>query len=106
MIRFGGTRRAGALLMVLALGATLTVAGPSAAAPAHCARMTKLTVPRAERFEAACLDDMTTEALRDTNYTDASDWATLHSKRTVNPTGVPGIQIDGYFPDTSTFHPL
>lgn len=77
---------------------------PSAAAGGHCARMNKLTVPRAEHFEAACLDDMTTEAIADTTYTDASDWATLHSKRSENPSGVPGIQIDGYFPDTSTFN--
>ena len=35
-------------------------------------------------------------------HTDRSDWEGLNASGTVNPTGVPGLQIDGYFPDTST----
>ncbi len=54
-------------------------------------------------MEAACLPDLSTKYLVATPYTDASDWGTLHSQQTRNPAGiVPGIQIDGYFPDTST----
>jgi hypothetical protein len=44
---------------------------------------------------------MTTAATAGTAYTDSADWASLSAKGTRNPTGVPGIQIDGYFPDSS-----
>ena len=37
-------------------------------------------------------------------YTDQADWVSLHAPGTVNPTGVPGLQVDGYFPDTSSFN--
>jgi alpha-beta hydrolase superfamily lysophospholipase len=60
-------------------------------------------VPGAERQVSACLDDLSTPSLILSNHTDASDWGTLHSRTTRNPSGaVPGIQIDGHFPDTST----
>src|ERR1700712_1150157 len=35
---------------------------------------------------------------------DPSDWAGLNAAGTHNPSGVPGLQVDGYFPDTSTFN--
>ncbi|SDJ54334.1 Tannase and feruloyl esterase [Nonomuraea maritima] len=63
---------------------------------------TPLVVPGAERQVVARLDDLTTAGTSVTGHTDPSDWAGLHSAATVNPTGVPGVQIDGYFPDTST----
>lgn len=50
----------------------------------------------------SCLDDLTTAGTVASGHTKASDWAGLHAAGTVNPTGVPGIQVDGYFPDTST----
>lgn len=31
-----------------------------------------------------------------------NDWAGLNAPGTRNPSGIPGIQVDGYFPDTST----
>jgi len=85
----------------------LLFAGLFLAAPAlhaaDCSDLPRLAVPGAERMEAACLPDLSTKYLVGTPYTDASDWGTLHSQQTRNPTGiVPGIQIDGYFPDTST----
>src|SRR5690606_19468288 len=46
--------------------------------------------------------DLTTAGTTRTGHTDPSDYAGLHASGTVNPTGVPGTQIDGYFPDTST----
>jgi hypothetical protein len=50
-----------------------------------------------------CLEDLSTPYLIATNHTDISDWGTLHSQSTRNPAGaVPGIQVDGYFFDTST----
>ncbi len=35
-------------------------------------------------------------------HTNVDDWSGLHATGTRNPSGVPGIQVDGYFPDTST----
>ncbi|GAC1361022.1 MAG: tannase/feruloyl esterase family alpha/beta hydrolase [Herpetosiphon sp.] len=61
-------------------------------------------VPGAEKQLTQRLSDLTTPCLITTGNTDQSDWATLHAKGTINPTGIPGIQIDGYFPDTSTFN--
>ncbi|MEU8143510.1 tannase/feruloyl esterase family alpha/beta hydrolase [Nonomuraea sp. NPDC048901] len=60
-----------------------------------------ITVPGAEHTISARLDDLTTAGTVGTGHTDPADWAGLHSAATVNPTGVPGVQIDGYFPDTS-----
>ncbi len=84
----------------------LLLAGLLLAAPAlraaDCTDLPRLVVPGAERMEAACLPDLSTKYLVATPYTDPSDWGTLHSQQTRNPAGiVPGIQIDGYFPDTS-----
>lgn len=59
-------------------------------------------MPGAEKQMVSCLDDLTTAGTVASGHTKASDWAGLHAAGTVNPTGVPGIQVDGYFPDTST----
>ena len=61
-------------------------------------------MPGAEHLEAACLDDLTTTGTVKTGHTDPADFAALSVPGTINPTGVPGIQLDGYFPDTSTFN--
>ncbi|MFA1543991.1 tannase/feruloyl esterase family alpha/beta hydrolase [Actinomadura monticuli] len=53
---------------------------------------------------AACLDDLTTAGTVGSGHTVPADWAGLHAAGTRNPSGVPGIQLDGYFPDTSTFN--
>lgn len=37
-------------------------------------------------------------------HTDPADYAGLTPAGLPTPTGAPGIQIDGYFPDTSTTH--
>ncbi|MDP9374205.1 MAG: tannase/feruloyl esterase family alpha/beta hydrolase, partial [Chloroflexota bacterium] len=66
--------------------------------------MDAIRVPGAERQQAFCLADLTTSYLTLTGHTDASDWLPLHAAGTRNPSGVPGIQIDGYFPDTSKFN--
>ena len=76
-----------------------------AAVAANCSTMNKLTVRGAEKQVPACLDDLSTRYLVATGHTDASDWLPLHSVATRNPAGaIPGIQIDGYFPDTSSFN--
>src|SRR5919199_1682682 len=69
-----------------------------------CPDGASLRVPGAEQQQVTCLDDLTTAALGGTEYTDPADFAGLHAAGTHNPRGVPGIQIDGYFPDTSTFN--
>jgi hypothetical protein len=73
-------------------------------AAADCANADAVKVPGAEMQKAACLDDLTTSGTVSTGHTDPSDWEGLHAQQTENPSGVPGLQVDGYFPDTSTFN--
>jgi len=93
-------RRAPAAVLVAAT-ATATLAGVPAHAgsPSH-----RLVVPGAERQEVARLADLTTAGTVASGHTDPADWAGLHAPGTANPSGVAGTQIDGYFPDTSTFN--
>ncbi|MEU7140585.1 hypothetical protein ABZ942_14130 [Nocardia sp. NPDC046473] len=56
----------------------------------------------AQRQDVACLDDLTTASTVASGHTVAADWAGLQPAGTRNPTSVPGMQIDGYFPDSST----
>ena len=75
--------------------------------PSTCRGIAHLTVPGAEKLEAACLADLTTAGTAKTGHTDPTNFTGfggLSVPGTVNPTGVPGIQLDGYFPDTSTFN--
>ncbi|WP_206665704.1 tannase/feruloyl esterase family alpha/beta hydrolase [Pedococcus bigeumensis] len=90
---------------VLAIGGALATAGPAAADKpqgGHCARQAKIAVPGAEMQKVACLDDLTTAGTVASGHTNPIDWAGLNPAGTKNPSGVPGIQVDGYFPDTST----
>ncbi|MFI2304087.1 tannase/feruloyl esterase family alpha/beta hydrolase [Actinacidiphila glaucinigra] len=91
---------------LLALGAAAVPAGAEAASGAagHCARLDRVAVPGAEHQQKACLADMTTTALAGTAYTDTADQAGLAAAGTTRPSGVPGVQVDGYFPDTSGFN--
>lgn len=91
---------------LLALGAAAVPAGAEAASGAagHCARLDRVAVPGAEHQQKACLADMTTTALAGSAYTDTADQAGLAAAGTTRPSGVPGVQVDGYFPDTSGFN--
>lgn len=96
-------------LAALALGASLallpsTVSAQPGAAPAdgHCARLSQLRIPGAAHQQADCLGELTTAGTVASGHTDPADWAGLTPKNLAVPRGVPGIQIDGYFPDTST----
>lgn len=92
-----------ALLMVLtAVGSA--GAAPRASAADPCARPGRAAVPGAEHQRVACLPDLTTAGLAGTAYTDMADQAGLSAKGTKNASGVPGVQIDGYFPDDSRFN--
>src|SRR4051795_4466421 len=92
--------RRAALLAAVLLG---VIATPARAAT--CPRGDAVRVPGAEQQVADCLDDLTTKGTRLNGHTDASDWAGLNATASRNPsTVVPGIQVDGDFPDTSTFN--
>lgn len=91
----------------------LTVLAPAGATdglkggPSSCRNMSELVVPGAERLEATCLADLTTTGTVTSGHTDPSPstgFGGLSAAGTVNPSGVPGVQLDGYFPDTSTFN--
>jgi hypothetical protein len=96
----------------LAFLATLTLALLSVPAPPgtaaqqrderRCALQDDPRVPGAERQQAACLEELTTAGTSGTGHTDPADWAGLTPEKLPVPRGVPGVQIDGYFPDTST----
>ncbi len=80
----------------------LVLTGSPADAQTACAGMAALVVPGAEEQKSACLGDLTTAGTVQSGHTDTNDWSGLHAGGTRNPSGVPGIQIDGYFADTST----
>ncbi|MEU7055998.1 tannase/feruloyl esterase family alpha/beta hydrolase [Streptomyces sp. NPDC046197] len=94
------------------LAATLVTAAltwpPPARATAdgdgHCARQELVRVPGAAFQQSACLTDLTTTGLAGTPFTDTADQAGLTARGTPAPSGVPGMQIDGYFPDSSHFN--
>jgi hypothetical protein len=108
-----GARPARSLSSTLAVTALLVTlaAVPAAAEQAgatrgdsarHCASSARLTVSGAERQEKSCLAELTTAGTVASGHTDPADWAGLTPTELTTPRGVPGIQIDGYFPDTST----
>ena len=81
-----------------------TPAGATAAGEDHCTRQARVHVPGAAFQQSACLPDLTTTGLAGTPYTDMADQAGLTARGTRTPSGVPGVQIDGYFPDSSHFN--
>ncbi|MFF4357528.1 tannase/feruloyl esterase family alpha/beta hydrolase [Streptomyces sp. NPDC001604] len=70
----------------------------------HCVHQERVHVPGAAFQQSACLPDLTTTGLAGTPYTDMADQAGLTARATRTPSGVPGVQIDGYFPDASHFN--
>ncbi|MFF3417619.1 tannase/feruloyl esterase family alpha/beta hydrolase [Streptomyces sp. NPDC002698] len=109
----GGRRprwRAALCALVLATAGTsvLASAGPAPAVGGHgphtgtCSTDDPPRVPGASFQQAACLDELTTAGTVASGHTDPADYAGLTPKDLPTPSGVPGTQIDGYFPDTST----
>src|SRR3954463_11408770 len=84
------------------LAVLAVLAAPARAA--ECSNADAVKVPGAEMQKSACLDDLTTAGTRQHRHTDASGWAGLTPTEQRNPSGVGGLQVDGYFPDTSTFN--
>jgi len=96
----------GLVAAALALTTSTLAAVPAVAGPrpegGQCAVQDRVAVPRAEKQVVSCLDDLTTAGTTVSGHTNPQDWSGLHAPGTRNPTGVPGLQIDGYFPDGST----
>ncbi|MCZ2523746.1 3-hydroxybutyrate oligomer hydrolase family protein [Streptomyces sp. HB2AG] len=103
------------LAAALALAAALPAAGTATAsspsgegdtgrggAGGHCAGIARLHVPGAEHQQADCLQELTTAGTVASGHTDRADWNGLTPAGLAVPSGVPGVQIDGYFPDDST----
>ncbi|HZG62617.1 MAG TPA: tannase/feruloyl esterase family alpha/beta hydrolase [Rubrobacteraceae bacterium] len=67
-----------------------------------CVGDADVQVPGADFQETACLVDLTTKGTQESGHTNPKDWAGLSAKETDNPSGVSGLQIDGYFPDDSS----
>src|SRR3712207_9440560 len=76
------------ILILTAAAALLPVAAmstPASGADGHCTNQDKIQVPNAERQRVDCLDDLSSTVLTATDHSDQSDWATLHSKFSRNP---------------------
>ncbi|MGW0188972.1 3-hydroxybutyrate oligomer hydrolase family protein [Streptomyces sp. NPDC003362] len=102
-------RRRTALGAVALAAAAALLPAPATARPAalgtadgHCAGESRLRVPGAAHQVTDCLSELTTAGTVASGHTDPADWAGLTPKDLAVPGGVPGIQIDGYFPDSST----
>ncbi|MPY30986.1 tannase/feruloyl esterase family alpha/beta hydrolase [Streptomyces adustus] len=101
-----GRRTALGALSLAAVCALLPTAAPAAGAQAtpegHCAARALIHVPGAALQQADCLEELTTAGTVASGHTDPADFAGLTPRDLPTPSGVPGIQIDGYFPDSST----
>lgn len=73
---------------------------PTASAAQRCGP--EVRVPGAVHQESACLADLTTTGTLASGHTVQADWAGLTPADLPAPDPVPGVQVDGYFPDTST----
>ncbi|MEV0094038.1 tannase/feruloyl esterase family alpha/beta hydrolase [Streptomyces sp. NPDC050738] len=98
----GALSLAGACSLVVASAVAAPAAGVHGTPAGHCAGRAVLHVPGAVRQQADCLEELTTAGTAASGHTDPADYAGLTPKDLPTPSGVPGIQIDGYFPDTST----
>ncbi|MGW5724220.1 3-hydroxybutyrate oligomer hydrolase family protein [Amycolatopsis sp. NPDC003865] len=84
--------------MVLAGALAAGLPASASASAGDC----RVTVPGAEKSVSVCLDDLTTTGTVVSGHTVQADWAGLTSAGLPTYGSVPGVQVDGYFPDTST----
>lgn len=101
-IRATGVAAAALMLAGAAPAVPVSAADAGSGRPGHCAGMDAIVVPGAEHQRADCLDELTTAGTVASGHTDETDWSGLTPKDLATPSGVPGIQLDGYFPDSST----
>lgn len=78
----------------------VSVVATAVPAPAS-ATSARVFVPGAEKQVAVRLADLTTTGTLASGHTVEADWAGLTSAGLPVPGRVPGVQVDGYFPDTS-----
>ena len=90
---------------LVAVAGALVLVWVAPASAATCPGLDRVKVPGAELQELYCLDDLSTAGTSTNGRTDQSDWSSLHASGTRNPSGIPGLQAEGYFPDTSTTNP-
>ncbi|HEY0691768.1 MAG TPA: tannase/feruloyl esterase family alpha/beta hydrolase, partial [Kribbella sp.] len=95
-------RRHLAIAPLLIASLAATAIGPAGASPDVCSRMKDVHVPGAAYQQSACLPDLTTAGTVASGHTNPADYAGLTHAALPQQSGVPGLQIDGYFPDTST----
>ena len=67
-----------------------------------CARATGCTCRSRSGRWCPASDELTTAGTVASGHTVEADWTGLTQASLPQPSGVPGIQVDGYFPDTST----
>ncbi|MFI6827673.1 tannase/feruloyl esterase family alpha/beta hydrolase [Kribbella sp. NPDC050241] len=79
------------------LSAVLLLTGVTVPASAH----RPVRVPGAQHQEVARLADLTTAGTVASGHTNPADYAGLTHAALPSPSGIPGVQIDGYFPDNS-----
>jgi len=89
-------------LTVLGLVAVTVTPATADVHSGHCVAADWLRVPGAARQVVACLEDTTTTGTVASGHTVVGDWAGLTSAGLPTSAAVPGIQVDGHFPDTST----
>jgi predicted esterase len=89
--------------VLAALAILLSVVPPAQGQTSNCEdKAESLQVPGAEKQDEYCLEDMTTKGLVEGVTTSTDDWSGLNSTFSTNPPEpVPGIQVNGYFPDDS-----
>ena len=100
-----------AVIATIFLAAASSTAAPAPTRtdtkPAPCRGIDHLTVTGAEMLKAACLTDLTTTGTVTTGHTNSNEFTGfggLSVPGATTPAAVPGVQLDGYFPDTSTFN--
>nr|WP_233158198.1 3-hydroxybutyrate oligomer hydrolase family protein [Actinokineospora bangkokensis] len=82
--------------------AVALVAGLVGGSPAAAGTCSQVRVPGAAEQRSACLSDLTTTGTSASGHTVPADWAGLTPAGLPVPGAVPGVQVDGYFPDSST----
>ncbi|MGW0330766.1 3-hydroxybutyrate oligomer hydrolase family protein [Streptomyces sp. NPDC003011] len=97
----GALSLAAACSLVAASAAAAPSTGARKPAGGHCAGRALPRVPGAVHQQADCLVELTTAGTVASGHTDPADFAGLSPKDLPTPSGVRGIQIDGYFPDSS-----